>query len=353
MPYAILLPYGAAQFATGVGLWRHLLVRKLPRYLDRLALIRRISIEHVSWRAGVALSFAAAGLSFLLHLALEPFFHPDRGLIVFIPAIVLATLMAGPRFGALTAAISGIAVSYDALFVGDFRLSHADATDICMYIASSTIAIVLVHWLRESLTQERLLRKELQHRTKNLLAIIHSLVYQTLRGDAAMEEGRNAFIARLSALSRANDAIGEGGLDRVDLAFLVRSALKSFSDRFECHGDEAYISPQIARNVSLVLHELATNSTKYGAFSVPLGIVHVSWQAVNRVGLLNFVWQECGGPPVSPPAQTGFGSKLLSTLFDKGDVQFARDGLVYRVEIPLGVLPTTRQGCASPHSLIS
>ena len=200
LPYAILLPHGAEQFAMSVGLWRRPWFATSSVFRsscpDTANIDRTCRLEEGRRRV-----VAAAGLSFLLHLAVEPLFHPDRGLIVFIPAIVLATLMAGPRFGALTATISGIAVSYDALLVGDFRLSHAEAIDTCMYVASSATAIVLVHWLRESLGQERLLRKELQHRTKNLLAVIHSLAYRTLRGDAAMEEGRNAFIARLSALS--------------------------------------------------------------------------------------------------------------------------------------------------------
>ena len=281
------------------------------------------------------LALVAAGVSLVLHWAVEPFFQPDRGLIVFIPAIILVTLVAGPRFGTLTAAVLGIAVWYNMLLVRDFKLSHIDAVSLCIYVGSSAIAIVIVYWLRESQAQERLLGKELQHRTKNLLALVHSLAYQTLRGDAAMDEARSAFISRLTALNRANETMGDSGLDQVDLILLIRSVLKAFSDRFECHGEEVCLNSMTARNLTLALHELATNSTKYGALSVPSGSVRLNWQTDNPARQLEFSWRECGGPPVSPPTSVGFGSKLLQSLFDNGDVQFAPDGLVYRVQIPL------------------
>jgi two-component sensor histidine kinase len=291
---------------------------------------------HFSWWQGVAWAFGSAGVSFLLHWAVEPFFQPDRGLIVFIPAIVLVTLIAGPRYGVLTAAFSGIAVWNVTLQpVNDLALSHADAVSLCIYIVSSALAILLVHWLRESRAQERLLRNELQHRTKNLFALVHSVANHTLRGDASIEEARDAFIARLAALNRANETMGDSAIDRVELNRFVRLVLTSFSDHFEYRGAEAYVNGQTARSLSLALHELATNSAKYGALSAPLGTVRISWDVAARAGSLSFVWRELGGPPVSSPTRRGFGTRLLQTLFDRGDVEFARDGLVYRVEIPL------------------
>ncbi|MGH6876067.1 MAG: sensor histidine kinase, partial [Rhizomicrobium sp.] len=124
-------------------------------------------------------------------------------------------------------------------------------------------------------------------------------------------------------------------VDPVSMEHLVQSALRSFPDRCQCLGDEAYVNPVTARNLSLALHELATNSVKYGALSAPSGAVQVSWQAAKACGPLNFVWRERGGPPVVPPTRRGFGSKLLDNLFDKAEMQFAQDGIVYRVNIPL------------------
>src|SRR5215469_8954213 len=237
-----------------------------------LSILRRMPTGDLKWWQGTLLAFAAAGVTFLFHWAVVPFFHPDRGLIVFIPAIVLVTLVAGPLFGVLTAAFSGVLVWYLALPpVNQFALSHADAVSLCIYVISSGIAILLVYWLRESRAQERLLRNELQHRTKNLFALVHGLAQQTLRGDRAVEEARGPFLARLAALNRANATMGESGIDSVNLDFLVRSVLKSFSDRFACRGTEAYLNRDTARNLSLALHELATNSTKYVAFSSPHG----------------------------------------------------------------------------------
>lgn len=300
-----------------------------------LAALWRIPRGDLNWWQGSALALMAAGVTFLLHWAVVPFFHPDRGLIVFIPATVLVTLIAGPLYGVLTAALSGILVWYLTLPpVNQFALSHADAVSLCIYVFSSAIVILLVYWLRESRAQERLLRNELQHRTKNLFALVQGVANQTLRGETSLEEGRAAFVSRLAALARANETMGDIARDRVDIDRLVRSVLKTFSDRFDYRGSEAYISGQSARNLSLALHELATNSAKYGALSVPPGTVQISWDAALRGGQLTFVWHESGGPPVSPPKRVGFGTKLLRTLFDQTDVAFARDGLVYRVEIP-------------------
>jgi two-component sensor histidine kinase len=310
-------------------------MRMISRLFQPLAALRRMPASDVRWWQGLAWAIGTAGVSFVLHWAVEPFFQPDRGLIVFIPATVLVTLIAGPRYGVLTAALSGIAMWYVTLPpVNDFSLSHADAVSLCIYVVSSAIAIVLVHWLRKSQAQERLLRNELQHRTKNLFALVQGVASQTLRGDAAMEAARDAFVSRLTALDRANETMGDSTLDRVALDRLVRSVLKSFSDHFEYRGAEVYVSGQTARNLSLALHELATNSAKYGALSAPAGTVLISWDVARPGGLLNFVWREAGGPPVSPPTRRGFGTKLLQTLFDGTDAEFAPDGLVYRVEIP-------------------
>lgn len=311
------------------------MVSSLSRFFRPLAGLGRVAGGEVTLWRGTLLAIGAAAITFLLHWTVVPFFHPDRGLIVFIPAIVLVTLIAGPGFGALTAAFSGLLVWYLTLPpVNEFALSHADAVSLCIYVFSSAIVILLVYWLRESRAQERLLRKELQHRTKNLFALVHGLAQQTLRGDAPIDRVRDAFIGRLMALNRANETMGESGLDRVDLDYLVRSVLKSFSDHFVCHGAEAYLDGQTARNLSLALHELATNSAKYGAFSSPEGSVIVTWETAAPGAHLSFVWKETGGPTVAPPIRIGFGSKLLKTLFGRGEVEFARDGLVYRVQIP-------------------
>ena len=306
------------------------------RLLPSLAFLRQLPGEHIRWWQGLLWAFTTAGVSFLLHWAVEPFFQPDRGFIVFIPGIVLVTLIAGARYGVLTAALSGILVWYVTLPpVNAFALSHPDGVSLCVYVASSAIAIALVYGLRKSQAREQLLRRELQHRTKNLFALVHSLASQTLRGDTSIDEAREAFLSRLMALNRANETMGESEPDGVDLDLLVRSALKSFSDHFACNGAKACVGSQTARNLSLALHELATNSMKYGALSAPQGTVQVSWKLANPGGALDFVWKEQGGPTVSPPTRRGFGTRLLSGLFDNSEAEFAPDGLVYRLRMPL------------------
>jgi hypothetical protein len=102
---------------------------------------------------------------------------------------------------------------------------------------------------------------ELQHRSNNLLAVIQSIAQHTLAGD----QSKKTFEARLQALARANRALVKSNWGGVDLNQLVRSELDVFSQRARISGVSVLLSPQHAQNFALALHELATNSAKYGA----------------------------------------------------------------------------------------
>ena len=120
--------------------------------------------------------------------------------------------------------------------------------------------------------QQTILR-ELQHRSNNLLAVIQSIAQRSLAGD----HSRKAFEARLQALARANRALLRSNWGGVDLNQLVRTELEAFSKRAAISGVSVLLSPQQAQNFTLALHELATNSAKYGALSKTTGKVEASW----------------------------------------------------------------------------
>jgi two-component sensor histidine kinase len=126
----------------------------------------------------------------------------------------------------------------------------------------------------------------------------------------------------------------------VDLHQLVRTELETFTQRASINGLSVLLSPQHAQNFTLALHELATNSAKYGALSKSTGMVEVSWTIEpNRpASILRFAWQERGGPPVNPPVREGFGTQLLKAVCSDVRLQYAVDGFRCDIAVPLGAI---------------
>jgi two-component system CheB/CheR fusion protein len=174
---------------------------------------------------------------------------------------------------------------------------------------------------------------ELQHRSNNLLAVIQSIAQRSLAGDGS----KKTFEARLQALARANRALVRSNWGGVDLNQLVRTELEVFSKRASISGASVLLSPQHAQNFTLALHELATNSAKYGAFSNATGKVQVTWtiEPDQSGSVLKFKWQESGGPPVSTPTRQGFGSQLLKGIFSDVSLKYLVEGLRCEIEVHL------------------
>jgi two-component sensor histidine kinase len=167
---------------------------------------------------------------------------------------------------------------------------------------------------RQAEGRQQLLINELNHRVKNTLATVQSLIHQTLR-DKSSAEAQEALTNRIMGLSAAHDVLTRSNWESAALDEVVAGALKTFgspSGRFIVEGPAVQLGPQNALSLSMVLHELATNALKYGALSTPIGRIHVQWNKPAGQGeALSLTWRESGGPPVSPPSRAGFGSRLI------------------------------------------
>jgi PAS domain S-box-containing protein len=188
--------------------------------------------------------------------------------------------------------------------------------------------------------QRNLLINELNHRVKNTLATVQSLAMQTLRSTERSADARALFDSRLSALSRAHDLLTAENWEGAYLREVVDRAVAAFrtSDRITTSGPVARLSPKAALSLSIALHELATNATKYGALSGPSGRVEISWSLDNGAFMLN--WREVDGPPVAPPSRTGFGTRLIerSLAHDLGGearIEYLREGVQAFIRAPL------------------
>lgn len=163
--------------------------------------------------------------------------------------------------------------------------------------------------------QQRLMTRELAHRVKNTIAMLQSIVGQTMRPHPEMADVQEQIIERFSALARTHDLLFTTDFQEAEFGELVRQTLSVHSHNFAVQGPTIQFSPQAALSFALVIHELATNSIKYGALSVDnSGQVAVRWEI--RPGVegrqLHFRWEESGGPAASPPTRRGFGSRLIS-----------------------------------------
>ncbi|MGH7970594.1 MAG: sensor histidine kinase, partial [Limisphaerales bacterium] len=179
--------------------------------------------------------------------------------------------------------------------------------------------------------REKELIKELQHRRNNVFAIIHGLAARAL--DAVPPEARQTFLGRLEALSRADHRLVDSESKGTTLHYLIQTELDPFTGRFSAQGDDIFLDSSTARNFSLVLHELATNASKYGALSTGAGKVGMTW--VKDPGRLKFIWIESGGPEVTPPKRQGLGTALVKTALGPARLEYRTDGFRYEAEVRL------------------
>lgn len=173
---------------------------------------------------------------------------------------------------------------------------------------------------RHASDRQDLLIAELNHRVRNILALIRSLISQTAAGSPAIASYTEALGGRIQALARAHDRITRQNWGPAPLAAV-------FADEFAAHngakhrlrlaGPAVELLPQAMSTMALVIHELVTNASKYGALSTPGGSVDVAVTVVEGEGVY-LGWKETGGPPVAAPTRRGFGSVILerSVPFD-------------------------------------
>lgn len=161
---------------------------------------------------------------------------------------------------------------------------------------------------------ERLLIREVDHRAKNVLAVVQSLAQLT--PFETKEQYVQALSGRIGSLARAHSLLSTTRWSGVDLHDLLRLELDAYSgdagEQVAIHGPPALIDAQAAQPLGLVIHELATNASKYGALSRPLGRLNVSW-TFDETAALNLVWREDAGVSVTAPTQRGFGSTLIES----------------------------------------
>jgi PAS domain S-box-containing protein len=191
-----------------------------------------------------------------------------------------------------------------------------------------------------------LLLREMQHRVMNTLAMVSAIAMQSLRHASDMDAARIAIAARIEAMTKANALLMQSGASKVSIADIVRGSISAFdmaASRFSLAGAKVEVSARAALALSLVMNELSTNATKYGALSTDAGRVLIEWSLDRVTGELTLSWTERGGPLVTPPKAKGFGSRLIDqalagSLSGRTQIDFDRDGVTCLICVPLDQL---------------
>lgn len=288
--------------------------------------------------------------------------------LLFIPAVIIVGMLAGRNTGlyavALSAALAAVSIARGA----SCWLSGPQWLASALYVLIGSGLVLLAAELRaafrrarllaadreiaharllEKDEQTRLLNQELGHRLKNLLTIVQAIAGQTIRQSPDLKSANEALAFRLAALGRAANVLTASEWNAADIGALAAAALQSADGkarRIHIDGPSTLLKPQVALALTLTLHELVTNATKYGALSVDAGHVDLTWslEAGAQPGQKRFVlvWREMGGPAVRQPSRRGFGSLMIERLlasYFRGETAITYDlaGLVFRIDAPL------------------
>ena len=286
-------------------------MNRLPA-ITRIILADRPAWASLAWSAGGVA--AATALRWVI----------DQGeagvpFITYFPVVVLAALLLGWRWGALVALVSGAVANRlfrpepllgefsgrDLVLVGLFALSCA------VLIWAAETARRLVRELELAKERETLLKDELAHRMKNMLATVNAMAVLTAR-HSAPDKLAEALGGRLETLQRATELLEGDGKAPCDMERLVETTLAPFrsDSNFRVAGPPCELPREACVPLALALHELATNAAKYGALSVPVGKVSLEWTVVED-GVLRVAWGEQDGPRVEKPKRAGMGTQLL------------------------------------------
>lgn len=189
---------------------------------------------------------------------------------------------------------------------------------------------------KDAEARQLLLVRELQHRTKNMLAVVQSIARSTLTRSKDLDSALETFLGRLHALAHAQEFVAAGPGGGVPIRELVEAELSAFAARAIVEGDALVVGGSFAQIFALVVHELATNAVKYGSLSAPRGRVAIQWKIDRSADepQLHFSWMERGGPPAHAPKDSGLGTQLLSSL-GKAHVAFKDEGFEYILAVPL------------------
>lgn len=315
-----------------------------------------VAREHVHPLEPFAGGTACVVVPTLARLALTGALGTALPFATYFPAVLIATLFWGLRWGTIVLAASGLIAGL--LFVQTSRIALYDSKGLAalgLFFISSAVILFTGQALRQALVSLQAARRadaarkaELQHRLKNTLAIVQSFSFYLSRKTADPVDFHRQLEARISALATASEVLFAESFEVCALPETAEAALAPFSQdaRISLEGPPVLLDPDCCEPLILALHELATNAHKYGALSVDEGNVGLSWSIVGPGRSKCAIrWIEKGGPLVHAPVRSGLGQRLLARQrgLEKVTVSYEPAGLSCEIVVPvISVGPKSR-----------
>lgn len=195
---------------------------------------------------------------------------------------------------------------------------------------------------RQAEEHRKLLARELNHRVQNSLAMAQSVFAQSLRNATTIDEAKQSAFGRIQALSTAQNLLTQEGFSSASMRDVVETTLAPFDGgNVRIAGPKVLLGAKAVSALSLAMHELATNASKYGAMTTERGSVTVSWEIERgEAEQLRFHWSEMDGPPVSKPERRGFGTRVIEDIVKvelggHAVVDYRPTGILYEIIAPL------------------
>ncbi len=197
----------------------------------------------------------------------------------------------------------------------------------------------------KSQAREKMLVREVEHRARNLLAVVQGIIALS-RADTVAEL-KDGLSKRIRALAQTNGAIAAADWEGADLVDILETELAPYRNNdgsnVSLDGASVILEPATAQSLTLIIHELSTNAAKYGCLSAASGQLDVNWTVSPNEGpnrLLKLSWSEKGGPPVAPPERKGFGTTVIGVFGQeragsKVDFSWMPEGLCVTLLVPL------------------
>ena len=273
------------------------------------------------------------------------------------PTIIVAGSALPPGLMAVGVAMAGLAIL--TLTLVGVGLDRRDRRRTAAFVRDIAAA-------RKAEEQQNLLIAELDHRIKNVLARVAVVAQRSRESSCSMDQFLEVLDGRIQSMANTHALLSRGRWKGVHLADLVRRELEPCIGVCEAtvEGPDVLLPEEATQALAMVLHELVTNSAKYGALSTPHGRVCVHWGCRSNgssQSVLSIRWQEIGGPPVRAPSRSGYGTSVICELIPyelggKVDINYVTDGVRCRIEFPLEMAaghdrPTAFSGSRYPQPL--
>jgi len=319
------------------------------RVLGGQGIIERIRRLRKKPTEAYGLAVLAVVLAILLRLAVGSYVSESVTFTTFFIAIIIAAFVGGFWPGMVAVVLSAVSGWY--LFLPpafSFALKQPDAFALLLFVIVATIAVALVSGLVGTILiheeRQRFLIGELQHRSQNLFAVIQAIASRSLVEGQPLSKIEETLNGRLMALAHTHTMLANNAWVGAPLNEIISLELNGFEGQVSVRGCNISVNTPAAQNFALIVHELRTNSVKYGALSSPSARVTIDGliEGANGTRQFRFRWNESGGPPVIEPTRKGFGSAVLlerAKHFGQAAAAVYRpEGLTYEFRVLLSAI---------------